>query len=1103
MRMRQVKLNKLIKSQKRMGISMKKSGLKMVALVTCFVLFASSFVVHMYGDDATSPLNVIYGNYNNVANVSPAAIGIMPFFDPLLDITYAFTCPNFEAVVRELPLVSATGDILWGEVEGVHDLFVFDRGITSIDGIEYFTSLDSLTLNSNPITSVDLSNNPTLVWLNVGNNQLNSIDVSNNAALLGLVVERNPLTYLDLSNNPALGSLDVSDTQITSLDLSNNPALSILQIGGFNFFLTSLNISNTDLTSLSLTGLMSGSLALTANNIPTLEVTHAPAAPFGWPFTIVEGDALTTLDISNTAITSLTLNNVPLLETITAENTTRLSSVDISAVPELRDLTITGSQLTSLDISNSTGLVMANLSNNQLTSLDTTGNPDLSVLDVSNNQLSTINISNSTLLEGLDVSNNMLTGINLDNNAALSILNVSSNRLTSLDISAPNFLWSVYAANNRLTTLDVSTQNSLIELDLRYNDIDSSDDVVGWQGLFSVVDFGGFMFSPQGFYPNLDITSAFTCPNFYAVVRELPLVQPAGPILAGQVVGVTHVDAPSRGITSLDGIEYFTALTGLSAPNNQFTSLNVSNNSNLGSLDVSGNQLTNLDISNNILLGTLVARNNQLTTLDVSELNNLDWLDLRYNDIAHTDDVIGWQNHFDDIDDPIDMGGWYSVFMFTPQNITHPTDDPTDPIIPTPPGGDNGTDDDGTTDPPTIDPPDPPTNHLPPSDPGYEFIIPLPPVIIEIDDFRVVSRGNYYYFVTLYLNDRRLIRNYHYIVHPGSTVFTVWAHTFEDLEPGRHTLTANFHEGNNPENLRRATQYFYINIGGATPGLPGYTGGSGRPTPQPSPQSTESSADTASPQLQQTSTVTVFANGGAAELQSRTIRGITTLLMPNATINELINTAIGNTITIDLTEISDINYVIMPNTAANRFAQAGLSLRIYTSDITVELNPEALQNMAAVARQVTISITETSDETTQETEQAQPPTPQVAPVITPASTQPPTLRFEIGQTNITANGTPATADAAPFIHEGRAMIPLRLIAESLGATANWNESTRTAEITSGTTTITLNPDTPLPGGMGMPMIVNDRIFVPTRYVSEMLGAQVRWDEVYRAVYVYA
>jgi DUF2075 family protein len=38
--------------------------------------------------------------------------------------------------------------------------------------------------------------------------------------------------------------------------------------------------------------------------------------------------------------------------------------------------------------------------------------------------------------------------------------------------------------------------------------------------------------------------------------------------------------------------------------------------------------------------------------------------------------------------------------------------------------------------------------------------------------------------------------------------------------------------------------------------------------------------------------------------------------------------------------------------------------------------------------------------------------------------------------------------------------------------------------------------------MGTPAIVGGRTFVPLRYVSVVLGADVHWDEVNRAVYVY-
>jgi hypothetical protein len=37
--------------------------------------------------------------------------------------------------------------------------------------------------------------------------------------------------------------------------------------------------------------------------------------------------------------------------------------------------------------------------------------------------------------------------------------------------------------------------------------------------------------------------------------------------------------------------------------------------------------------------------------------------------------------------------------------------------------------------------------------------------------------------------------------------------------------------------------------------------------------------------------------------------------------------------------------------------------------------------------------------------------------------------------------------------------------------------------------------------MGIPRIINDRLFVPVRFVSEKLLAAVQWDELNHAIYV--
>ncbi|MCL2398876.1 MAG: stalk domain-containing protein [Defluviitaleaceae bacterium] len=119
-------------------------------------------------------------------------------------------------------------------------------------------------------------------------------------------------------------------------------------------------------------------------------------------------------------------------------------------------------------------------------------------------------------------------------------------------------------------------------------------------------------------------------------------------------------------------------------------------------------------------------------------------------------------------------------------------------------------------------------------------------------------------------------------------------------------------------------------------------------------------------------------------------------------------------------------------------------------------------------------------------------------------TLPPTLiRLQIGNLQYTINGNIFVNDVAPFIDTvyNRTMVPLAVVAESLGAEVSWVAETRTVVITRDGITLSLQADTPLPNNMGMPNILDGRTFVPVAYIAQNLGASVDWDAVNRAVYI--
>ena len=134
------------------------------------------------------------------------------------------------------------------EIAAVEEIDCYDKGISNLKGIEYFTALRSLNCGYNQLTSLDVSKNTALTNLYCSRNQLTALDVSKNTALTCLDCRSSQLTALDVSKNTALTYLDCGNNQLTSLDVSKNTALTDLDCDKNQ--LTSLDVSNTDMDEL-------------------------------------------------------------------------------------------------------------------------------------------------------------------------------------------------------------------------------------------------------------------------------------------------------------------------------------------------------------------------------------------------------------------------------------------------------------------------------------------------------------------------------------------------------------------------------------------------------------------------------------------------------------------------------------------------------------------------------------------------------------------------------------------------------------------------------------------------------------------------------------
>jgi hypothetical protein len=106
--------------------------------------------------------------------------------------------------------------------------------------------------------------------------------------------------------------------------------------------------------------------------------------------------------------------------------------------------------------------------------------------------------------------------------------------------------------------------------------------------------------------------------------------------------------------------------------------------------------------------------------------------------------------------------------------------------------------------------------------------------------------------------------------------------------------------------------------------------------------------------------------------------------------------------------------------------------------------------------------------------------------------------------SVKLNGKTLECDAQPFIEEDRTLVPMRAIFEAVGASVEWDDSTKTviaSRVKNGEPVfVAIQADSRKAfinseeQHLDVPAkIVSDRTFVPLRFAVEALGEKVEWD----------
>lgn len=113
--------------------------------------------------------------------------------------------------------------------------------------------------------------------------------------------------------------------------------------------------------------------------------------------------------------------------------------------------------------------------------------------------------------------------------------------------------------------------------------------------------------------------------------------------------------------------------------------------------------------------------------------------------------------------------------------------------------------------------------------------------------------------------------------------------------------------------------------------------------------------------------------------------------------------------------------------------------------------------------------------------------------------EPVTLVLFVNQVAYLLDNEPMVNDVAPVVQAERTTLPIRLVAETLGAEVDWNEAEQTVTITKDGKEIVIYIGQGFALVNGAPVeldcpayIANSRTYLPVRFVSENMGAKVTW-----------
>lgn len=361
---------------------------------------------------------------------------------------------------------------------------------------------------------------------------------------------------------------------------------------------------------------------------------------------LTKNSKLEEVTISSKTVTEVLADGLSSLRQLSLGLSSNIKSVSLKGLSSLNELLLQNTGISAIDLSECPRLEQLSVSGTGVKSLDVSVCPNIKNLDASTSSLSSLKLPSSSKIETLSV-NGAMVSLDLKNLPQLRKFTYEDWSVRSIDFSPCPKLVSIDVGGSTVKEINVSKNTVLNSLTVsNYLTGVYLEKVIMYKGQYIAKlepDFvnaeaknkNGAVIQVVWVDPEVpeDVAAVITDSRVKSAVLGAADKNGDGKISADEAASVTSLDLSGKGITSLDGLRYFTGLTSLNVSGNSLTSIDATAWQKMRDLNVSDNRLTSLDLSRMPVLRNINASHNKISSVG-DYPDSLVHFDYSYNELT-------------------------------------------------------------------------------------------------------------------------------------------------------------------------------------------------------------------------------------------------------------------------------------------------------------------------------------------------------------------------------------------------------------------------------------------------------------------------------------